>query len=233
MEEKQNVTTNETKPAVQEQKSQNNNVDTDKIGKFVSKHFSNALKTFQNSKLMPALLIAGLVSFGINLLPVLGLMSLVLLPILLPLTIVLSIIFSFSLMNIALKATKGEVPTIKTATEPLPKIIPLLIGGLQVLIESIVKLFQPPFILPGIKNAIGSSFFVPLHLETPKGVSESVKHSKEVTKGNLLNLFALGFCVAILNFVGGIIPFGIGLIFTSPFGYLVMVDAYREITKTK
>lgn len=211
--------------------NQSGNVDTDKIGKFVSSHFSAAFKKYQNNKLMPALLIAGLVAFAINLLPFIGGLSLVL--ILAPVSIVLSIIFSFSLINIALKASKEEVPTVQTALAPLPKIIPLIIGGVQVLIESIVKLFQPPFILPGIKNAIGASFFVPLNLETNKSVNESIKHSKEVTKGNLLNLFVLSIVVAIMNMIGGIIPFGFGLIFTSPFGYLVIVEAYRSITKTK
>ncbi len=206
-------------------------IDTDSIMSFIKEIFSKSIKTFQDSKTMTPLLLAGLVSWIIVLIPMLGFFSLSLITLLLTASAIASIIFSFSVANIALKSAKGEVAKMEDATKPLSRIVDYIITYIQILIQFIIRLFQPPFIIPGFKYLIGSALFLMENLDNDTPNDKAVKKSLELTKGNVLNIFCLGIAIALLSIVLGLIPFAIGTIFTTPFGALCLAHVYLKLKK--
>lgn len=200
------------------------NIDTDSIGKFVGEILKKALTSFQDKKLFVPLLVAGLVSWGLAILPLFML-------ILAPLTIIASIIYGFSLSSIALQASKGNLPTVQDATKTIPKTIEYIIGILKIVLNFIIKLFKPPFIIPGFKYAIGSGLFIYENLENNTPTDKAMEVSRSITKGNILNIFCLGIVIAILNIIAGIIPLAIGTIFLAPFSALCGAHTYLKLKK--
>jgi hypothetical protein len=208
-----------------------NKIDTDSIGNFITEIFNKTIETYKNPKLLTPLVITGVISWAILMLPVFGGFSLALIGILGLISIILSIIYSFAVVSIALKAAQGIVPTMNDVTKPLSRIPSYIVSYIKILIQFFIGLFKPPFIIPGFKYAIGSSLFVMenLNKETPQ--DQAIKNSLEMTKGNILNMFCTVIVIAILSMVLGIIPFAIGTIISTPFGAVAAAHIYLKFKK--
>ena len=59
---------------------------------------------------------------------------------------------------------------------------------------------------------------------------QSFTESKQVTQGNLLNLFGIYLATIAIVMVGGLLTLGIGFIFLVPFSFLVYTVTYAEMT---
>lgn len=208
------------------------NIDTDSIMNFIKDIFGKSLKTFQDPKLMTPLLMAGLVAWAIEFTPTaLAFISLGLGLLLVPVSLVISVIFFFSLANIGLQAAKGNTPNTADATKPLSRIVNYLITYIKIFIQFIVKLFQPPFIIPGFKYAISASLFMLENLENNTPNEQAITKSQDYTKGNLLNLFCLSITITLVTIIGSLIPFSIATIVLAPFSGLVYAHAYLKLKK--
>ena len=84
-------------------------------------------------------------------------------------------------------------------------------------------------IVPGIIFALMFSQFFYLIIDRNLGVVESLEVSRQVTSGNKLTLFALGFVVLGLMLVA-ILPCGLGLIILWPFVSLLWPVTYLSMT---
>lgn len=199
-------------------------IDTDSIGKFIAEILQKALASFQDKKLLAPLIISGLVSWALVILPNISFF-------LLPFTLIGAIIYSFSLSNIGLQASKGTVPTINDATKTIPKTLDYIIAMLKIFLNFIIKLFQPPFIIPGFKYAIGSSFFIFENLENNTQIDKAMEVSRSITKGNILSIFCLSITIGIITMILSIIPFALGLIFYIPFSALCGAHTYLKLKK--
>jgi len=209
-------------------------IDTDSIINFIKEICGKSFETFKQPKLMVPLLIAGGVSWLIALLPILVLLTMPpLVLIVAPVTLVLGIMYSFSMANITLKASKGVTPTIGDATKPFPRIINYIISYILILVQFIIRLFQPPFILPGFKYAIGSGLFILENLENDTPNEQAIEKSQAITKGNLLNIFCLILSLAVVSVILTWIPltFSIATIITTPFTGLCVAHTYLKLKK--
>lgn len=209
-------------------------IDTDSIIKFIKEICGKALETFKNPKLMGPLLIAGGISWLIAVLPIVVLFTMPpLVLIVAPVTLILGIMYSFSMANITLQASKGVAPTIGDATKPFPRIINYIISYILILIQFIIRLFQPPFILPGFKYAIGSGLFILENLENDTPNEQAIEKSQAITKGNLLNIFCLILSLTVVSVVLTWIPltFSIATILTAPFTGLCVAHTYLKLKK--
>ncbi len=92
-----------------------------------------------------------------------------------------------------------------------------------------VALWSMLFIIPGIIKAIAYSFAPYILAENPGMTGmEAITRSKEMTYGHKMELFVLN-----LSFIGwillGVITFGIGFIYITPYMNATMVNAYHSI----
>lgn len=202
-----------------------NDVDMDSVVKFISSVFEDAFKTFSNSKLIFPLLLVGLVSWLISFGTLLSAVFIV--PLLV--TIPLNIIYSFSVTSMTLEAATGKTPSINGAMKPVSRSIEYIITFVKILFEFIIRLFKPPYIIPGFKYAIGSWFFMLDNLENDTPNDKAVENSQNIAKGNILNLFFLMLTIVFGNFVLSLIPFV--SIITTPFAGLCVAHAYLKLKK--
>lgn len=206
-------------------------VDSDKVMAFVQEIIRKSINTYSDQKVATTLVIAGLVSWGIALLPIFAGFNLALLGILVIVSGVLSFLYTFSLANIALKSIQKETVTVNDATKPLSGAIGYLVTYIKIFVNFVVRLFQPPFIVPGFKYAISSGLFLYANLDKGNTNDEALKYSQEITKGNLLNIFGLLICIVVINIVLGILPFAIGSVVAGPFSALCMAHVYLKLKK--
>jgi len=61
------------------------------------------------------------------------------------------------------------------------------------------------------------------------GVTESLKRSADITRGNRWNLFGLGVVLLLINIVGALLCF-VGLLFTLGISILAWAYAYRTLS---
>ncbi|NUQ65027.1 MAG: hypothetical protein HUU20_21390 [Pirellulales bacterium] len=84
-------------------------------------------------------------------------------------------------------------------------------------------------IVPGVIFALMFSQFLFLIIDRNTGVIESLELSKQVTSGNKLTLFALGFVIMGLGIVA-VLPCGLGLLILWPFVSLLWPLTYLSMT---
>lgn len=206
-----------------------NKIDTDSIVNFIQEILKETLNNFGDTKKAVPLIISGLVPVGIMLIgtllaiPTIGLSLLV--------AIVLSVLWSIPMLNISLKVSQNQTVTMNDVTSTFSKIIPTIIQSIKIIIESIVKLFKPPFILPGIKHAIGSSLFLYENLATNKPMKDAAQTSRTITTGYILNIFVLQILLAVASSLISSITLGLGSIFTAPFTTLAIANTYKKLKK--
>ena len=215
-----------------EPKTNGSTVNTDQVGAFVKEIIQKAINTYSDQQTAIQLVLAGSVSWVIAYAPVLAFwIFLPLVPLMALVSLVASIFYYFSLANIALKAAQKQPVTIADAIKPLSSVVGYVVTYIKIFISALVKLFEPPFVIPGIKYGIGSSLFLYENLDKNTENSKAVEYSLDITKGNILNMFALTVTTIIISIVLGLIPFSIGTIFTAPFSALCVAHTYLKLRK--
>jgi hypothetical protein len=158
--------------------------------------------------------------------------------------LVLLVVVGSVLSVVAMRAIYADIDSIPTAdhTRRLVRTVgvTLIVGIITVLAIWIGSLF---FIVPGIFLAVSLIFANAVVIIEDAGVIESLERSWELTSGNRLHLFGLGFIVFCVFFVGYLIttitsmfaPTVGGVLSAILFGSLtlvqiaVLVGAYRQL----
>jgi uncharacterized membrane protein len=84
-------------------------------------------------------------------------------------------------------------------------------------------------VLPGIYVAVGYMLAVPLKVERGTGIWESLETSRKAIHNVWLRVAGLMLATTLAVVIGGLVTFGIGLIWLIPFASLVVGVMYREI----
>lgn len=84
-------------------------------------------------------------------------------------------------------------------------------------------------VLPGIYVLIASSFAVPLALIYPNAtISQLIFASWRMVNQHFFKILGLGLLLFVINMLA-LIPFGIGLIWSIPFSYLVLMQLLQKV----
>ncbi len=109
--------------------------------------------------------------------------------------------------------------------EPFVKyLLTSLLVGLATLLGLIL------LIVPGIIVALAFGMSLFLVMDRGLGITESMKESARITRGNRLKLLLLGLALLGINLLG-LLLFVVGLIVSLPISYLASVHAYRTLSK--
>lgn len=130
----------------------------------------------------------------------------------------------------------------------LPRLVPFILYvlfmvmmitsviGASFMVIRLSHLFSAFILLPAGMFVVGvlyililiRLFFVPFLFLDGVSFLDTFKRSFALTKGNGFLIFALLFCIWLINFFGGLIV--VGIIFTIPFSVLVFIYTYLDVT---
>jgi len=85
------------------------------------------------------------------------------------------------------------------------------------------------FIIPGILVAALYSFSFIYLIDHDAQPLQALSGSRRLTRGNVLHIIAFFILSALINFVG-MIPFGLGTLFTGPLTLCAQIVAYRTLS---
>lgn len=110
--------------------------------------------------------------------------------------------------------------------EPYGKIVPIAATAILVFIFTIIGLIA--LIVPGIYLSIGYLFAPLLVAEKGMSPSEAMSTSRKAISRKWFNVFGLMFVIGLINLLG-MIPLGIGLLWTAPMSVIAMGILYRDM----
>ena len=146
-------------------------------------------------------------------------------------TLLVTEILNFSLMFMGLKIVDGKGIEVGDTFYGYKKFGRAFLC--QLLVSIFVFLWALLFIIPGIIHAFAYAMTPYIVMEDDNiSITDAMKKSKEMMKGNKWRLFCL-----IFSFIGwillGIITFGIVLVWIEPYMQVAMAAFYRELVPAK
>jgi hypothetical protein len=163
-----------------------------------------------------ATLLVMLVSLGLSLLPVVGLLALFIDPVLFG-----GLAYTFT------RRIRGEAPSLGDAFCGFNlAFLHLGVGGIVSILLVCVGLLL--CVLPGIYLAIGYIFALPLIIDRKYDFWTAMEVSRRVVHSQWWTIFGLGLVLFLLNIVGALACL-IGLIATAPIALAAMMYAYEDL----
>lgn len=142
----------------------------------------------------------------------------------------IDLLVSIAILTISLIIAHGKTPVFSDLLRSfenykitwhylLASLLSVIIIGIGILL----------LVLPGIYLAVRLQFYKFLIIEHENmGVIESLKKSMAMTQGKFWKLFGFMILVILFNILG-LIPFGLGLIFTIPISILAHAFLYKKL----
>ena len=163
-----------------------------------------------------ATLLFMLLSFGLSLVPAVGLLALFINPVLFG-----GLAYTFT------RRIRGEVPSVGDAFSGFNlAFLHLGLGGLVSILLVCVGLLL--CVLPGIYLAVGYTFVLPLIIDKKYDFWTAMEVSRRVVHRQWWPMFGLGLILFLLNVLGALACV-VGLIATAPVSVAVMMYAYEDL----
>ncbi len=137
---------------------------------------------------------------------------------------VVSIFLQLGLARIGLNLVSGKEVSIGLLFGQGSKLLNAVLASILFYIAVMIGLIL--LVVPGIYIALRYGQFMNAIVDRDLGVIEAFEYSSSITTNNRLNLF-LFWLLALIAFIIGAIPCGLGLIFIGPVVWLSSVVAYR------
>jgi len=140
---------------------------------------------------------------------------------------VVSLFLTIGILTYMLKVARGEPRSVADLFGGGALLLPGLgISFLYILAATIGFIL---LIIPGIIVLLMFSQAFMILIDRETGVIDSLKLSAQVTKGNKLTLFAIGFVSSVLSILGVLACF-VGIFFVSPYLFLMATVGYLMMT---
>ncbi len=141
-------------------------------------------------------------------------------------SIVVSSFFALGYIKNVFQALDGDEPQISAYRQEARKIITYFVANLLFGIVFLVGLVL--LIIPGIYLSLRLQFATAFIVEEDAGITESLKRSWEITRGQEMPLFLL--MLATIGFLLlGLIVFGIGIFVAAPYAYMIYCYTFRKL----
>jgi uncharacterized membrane protein len=142
-------------------------------------------------------------------------------------TMVLSAYVLGGLVDVALKAVRGQPTQLRDAFAKGRLMVPMLLA--MVVNAILVTIGMVLLIVPGVIVAIGLSMYAPLIVDQGLSGIDALKRSWEITKGHKMNLFLFGL-VAIVLACAGVVACMVGaLLLSLPLSVVAWAWVYLRI----
>lgn len=138
---------------------------------------------------------------------------------------VISSVFAAAILVVGVKSLRGESVKATDLFNYFNKAIPLCFVGLAMGILITVGLIL--LVIPGVYLAIGYMFAPALIADKGLGVWQALETSRKAVTKRWFSYFIIAIIAAGIIMLSSL-PFGIGLIWTLPWGYNLWATLYRE-----
>lgn len=139
---------------------------------------------------------------------------------------IISLLFNLGYTKNIFQALDGEEPQFSAYGQQSRKILTYFVANiLFFIVVSIGLMF---LIIPGIYLALRLQFFTMFIVEEDAGITDSLKRSWEITKGQGLPLFML-FLTTLAIILVGMIIFFIGIFLAFPILLMMQCYVYRKL----
>jgi len=123
------------------------------------------------------------------------------------------------IIMMAIEHSRGEQIDFKSIFNYYPQMGKLALAGLLVYILTLIGFMF--FILPGIYLSVAYVFTLPLIVDKNMEVWDAMEHSRKTVNKNFFKVFGLTLLLG-LGLIGGILTFGIGLIWAVPLMFVTL-----------
>ncbi len=141
------------------------------------------------------------------------------------------IIVQIGYFKIFLRINDGENPVFSDIFKEFKKIFWKYLG-LSLLVGFVVGIGTIFLIIPGlilITRLLFSSFIL---IDTNISITESIKESWAITKGNFWKILLLILSICVANIIGAML-FYVGLLVTVPVSTWALIHAYRKLSQAR
>lgn len=144
--------------------------------------------------------------------------------------ILFSCVFSLGYMKNIFQTLDGDEPQFSAFTQQARKIVTYFVANL--LLGIIVGVGIIFLIIPGIYLMLRLQFSTAFIVEENAGITESLKRSWKITRGEVMPLFLLA--LAMTGFaILGLIVFGVGIFVAVPFMYMMYGCVFRKLNTSQ
>ncbi len=141
-------------------------------------------------------------------------------------SVLFSCVFSLGYLKNIFQALDGDEPQFSAFSQQAHKVITYFVANLIMCV--IVVIGTILLIIPGIYLALRLQFFIAFIVEEDAGITDSLKRSWEITRGQEIQLFLL--VLAMIGFaILGLIVFGVGIFVAFPLIYMMYGYVFRKL----
>lgn len=141
------------------------------------------------------------------------------------------IIVQIGYFKIFLRINDGENPTFSDIFKEFKKIFWKYLG-LSLVVGAVVGVGTVLFIIPGLILATRLIFSTFILIDTNISITESIKESWAITKGNFWKILLLLCSVCVVNIIGAML-FYVVLLVTIPVSTWALIYVYRKLSQAR